>query len=160
MSAFYAGCEVHDFSGSCVDLWCKAEIMHLMIYMFLSQLLLASFEEHLGGTKVCSRSLLSPAEAQAFLQGKASQKMAQAIRMGHQQKCHNAHLLCPLEEEEAVCCSQTNHFLQQLHFWQVVSCSKHSVDHSASCRVSWQLWTSNLTGDFSRAACIFMQRSY
>ena len=32
-----------------------------------------------------------------------------------------------LEEEEAVCCSQTNHVLQQLHIWQVVSCSKHCV---------------------------------
>ena len=36
--------------------------------------------------------------------------------MAHQQECHNTHLLCSLEEEkEADCCSQTNHFLQQLH---------------------------------------------
>ena len=58
--------------------------------------------------------------------------MTQAIQMGHQQECHNTHLLCPLEEEEeAVCRSQTNHFLQQLHIWQVVSRSKHCVEHFA-----------------------------
>ena len=57
-------------------------------------------------------------------------------------------LICPFEEEEAVCGSQAHHFVQQLHLRQIVSCSKHCVEHFASCSISWQLWTSNLTRDF------------
>ena len=65
-----------------------------------------------GDTKVYSGSLPSPAQAQAFLQGKASQKWLKPYRWG----IINTHLLCSLEEEEAVCCSQTNHFLQQASY--------------------------------------------
>ena len=93
----------------------------------------------------CSSSSLSARQSLS--------KRAQAIQTGHQEECDNTNLLCALEEE-AGCCSQANHFLQQLHIWQVVSCSKHCAEHFASCSIPCQLWTSNLTRDFSRAACI------
>ena len=77
-----------------------------------------------GDTKVNSSSLPSPAEAQAFLQEKASQQWLKPYRWGI-----NKNTTIPIsnvfleeeEEEEAVCCSQTNEFLQQFYFWQVVS---------------------------------------
>ena len=116
--------------------------LHVFSPNFYWQVLKNTF----GDTKVYSSSLLSPAQAQAFLQEKASQKWLKPYRWGmNKNASHNTHFLCSLEEEEAVCCSQTNDFLQQLHFGKVVSCGEHSVEHSAPCSVSWQSWTPNLT---------------
>ena len=46
-----------------------------------------------GDKKVYSSSLLSPAET-SFSTRQGLSKMAQAIQMGHQLRCHNTHLLC------------------------------------------------------------------
>ena len=117
--------------------------LHVSCPNFYRQVLKNTF----GDTKVYSASLLSPAHAQAFPQSKASQKWLKPYRWASTRVLW----MKKKKKKKQLCCSQAHHFLQQLHIRQVVSCSQHCVKHFASCSISWQLWTSNLTRDFSRA---------
>ena len=118
-----------------VDLWCKAEIMHPMTCMFSVQISIGKFRR---------RPLVTPKYTEGafyhLLKHKLSYKGKPLKNGSSHTDGASTKMPYVFWNKEAVCCSQTNHLLQQLHFWQVVSRSVHSVEHSAPCSVSWKLW--------------------
>ena len=74
--------------------------MHLMIYMY---------SVPFGDTKVSSASILPPAQANAFLQSKASQSWLKPYKWVRLKKKKLFAVARPII-----------HFLQQLYLWQVV----------------------------------------
>ena len=128
--------------------------LHVFCPNFYWQVLKNTFSD----TKVDSSCTVSPSQATAFLQGKASQSWFKPYKWGINMSA-TIPVSCVLLKKED-CSGQANYFLQQLHVWQVASSSKHCVEHFASCSVSWKFWTSTSTRDFSRPACMSTQCSY
>ena len=113
--------------------------LHVFCPNFYWQVLKNTF----GDTKVYSSNLLSPAQAQAFLQEKASQKWLKPYRWGISKNATIpiSYVLLKKKKQFAV----ARPIISHSSFWQVVSCIEHSVEHSAPRSVPWQRWTSNLT---------------
>ena len=106
--------------------------LHVFCPNFYWQVLKNTF----GHTKVYSSSLLSPAQAQAFLQEKASQEWLKPCRWGINKNAALPISYVLLKKKKQFAVARPG---------QVVSCSDHSVEVSAPCSVSWQLWTANPT---------------
>ena len=94
-----------------------------------------------GDTKVYSSSRLSPAEAQAFLQEKASQKWLKPYRWGINKNATIPISYFLLKKKQFAVARPIISYT--ILFFQLVSCREHSVEHCApgGC-ISWQLWTS------------------
>ena len=122
--------------------------LHVFCPNFCWQVLKNTF----GDTKVYS-SLLSRAQAPAFLQGKASQKWLKPYRWGINTGATIPISYVLLKEKKKQPAVARPIILQQLHLWQVVSCSKHCVEHFASCSISWQLGASTFFQELHAFLC-------